>query len=333
MVSRANGWSVFIVWVLSAAPAWAAPSAAERETARGQMVEGDRKRDAGDNAGAIVHYRSAHALMHVPTTGLALAQAQAALGQLVEARGTALEVMGMAATDGEPAVFGVARRSAAELATRLEPKVCTLQTVVLPDSAPYTLQIDQTALPNAARSVPFKVNPGPHTVRVRARGFQPQSRTVDLAEGSTRELTFHLQPEAAPSAASAPAQAGPRLEVAASQRDDPGSGGRIRGWLALAVGGGALVAGATTGTLSWVAAANEKDRCDAQGVCDPARASALSRAKTLATVANIALPVGVLAIAYGVYELLTLPAAAPAHARAPVHLEPTAQGLLLYGEF
>ena len=70
-----------------AARTLAAPSPAERETARSLMVDGDRLRSAGDLQSALARYQAAHAIMNVPTTGLALAETQAALGLLVEARG------------------------------------------------------------------------------------------------------------------------------------------------------------------------------------------------------------------------------------------------------
>ena len=125
-----------------AARTLAAPSPAERETARSLMVDGDRLRSAGDLQSALARYQAAHAIMNVPTTGLALAETQAALGLLVEARGTALLVTGLPAAETEPGVFVSARRSAAALAVKLEPRVCILETTVTPANAGYSLRID-----------------------------------------------------------------------------------------------------------------------------------------------------------------------------------------------
>jgi hypothetical protein len=307
--------------------ALAAPSSAERETARSLMQDGDRLREAGDDAEALVRYQSAHALMHVPTTGLALAQAQAKLGLLVEARGTLMEVLGTTAAPGEPPVFATARKAAAQLASELEPRVSTLETRVNPASAPYTLQIDDITLPSAARAVPFKTNPGPHSVHVRAPGFEPQTRRLQLFEGATEQLTFELQPEAAPPTPVSQ----PSAAAIDAPTDDPGASGRTRGFIALGVGAAALAAGLVTGGLSWATTADEKKRCTSDGACDSARADALQRANTLANVANVTLPLGVLGVAYGLYELLSAPSAPPTAAEARLRLELTPQGALLRG--
>ena len=63
--------------------AHAEPSAADRQTARTLLIKGRNKLKAGDAEGALADFRAAHAIMHVPPTGLDLARAQVALGQLV----------------------------------------------------------------------------------------------------------------------------------------------------------------------------------------------------------------------------------------------------------
>src|SRR5436190_23509399 len=62
--------------ILCPAVARAEPSAADKETARSLMDEGDRKFAAKDYKGALDAYQGAHAIMGVPTTGLEVAKAQ-----------------------------------------------------------------------------------------------------------------------------------------------------------------------------------------------------------------------------------------------------------------
>jgi hypothetical protein len=76
----------------------AEPTAADRETARTLLIDGREKLSAGDAKGALQSFQAAHAIMGVPTTGLDLARAQAALGDLVGARATALGVASPPAT-------------------------------------------------------------------------------------------------------------------------------------------------------------------------------------------------------------------------------------------
>ena len=56
--------------------------------------------------------------MHVPTTGLAVARTQAALGLLVEARDTALGVTRIPVIPKEPPVIGEGRKQADNLGER-----------------------------------------------------------------------------------------------------------------------------------------------------------------------------------------------------------------------
>src|SRR5215468_3304078 len=72
--------------------ALAAPTAAEKETARALMKSARDKRRASDLRGALVDFTKARAIMNVPTTGLEVGKTQMDLGLLVEARDTLLEV-------------------------------------------------------------------------------------------------------------------------------------------------------------------------------------------------------------------------------------------------
>src|SRR5215510_7452879 len=94
-----------LLWPSFALPVLAAPGAAERETARGLLAEGDRLHAAGDLRGALSCFKSAHAIMGIPTTGLDVAEVEAELGMLVEARSSAMAAANLPATSGEPAVF------------------------------------------------------------------------------------------------------------------------------------------------------------------------------------------------------------------------------------
>jgi hypothetical protein len=96
-------WAFAVALVLSSAAAFAAPSDADK--ARALMKEGDGLYFSSDYAGALERYRAADAIMKVPTTGLAVARAQAALGKLVEARDQALTVARATGAANEPAIF------------------------------------------------------------------------------------------------------------------------------------------------------------------------------------------------------------------------------------
>jgi len=278
------------------------------------MQEGDRLRSAGDLRGALSRYQAAHALVRVPTTGLDLARVQEQLGMLVEARSTAIEVIHLPSTASEPHVFAEARAEATKLAGNLEAQIPALKTEVRPGDARYTLSIDGVVLPAAANLVPFRANPGNHSVRIEAPGFRAESRHVVLTEGQTYTLSVVLTP-APESVAEAPKPNAdpnkPRLDewserYRVEELQARANAGRVRGILALGLGGSVLAVGAVTGVMSIVKTNHEKQAC-VDGACKVSQRDALSSANTLANISNITIPIGLLGIAYGVYELLTLP--------------------------
>src|SRR5262245_48380446 len=92
MSARVRRVAVTVLVMVSAlsiaSPAWGEPSAAERETARALLISGRDKRKSGKLAEALQDFERAHAIMHVPTTGLDLGKLQEQLGKLVEAHDT-----------------------------------------------------------------------------------------------------------------------------------------------------------------------------------------------------------------------------------------------------
>ena len=311
------------------------PSPPERETARALMSEGDRLRAAGDLRAALTRYQAAHAIVHAPTTGLDLARVQAQLGLLVEARSTASEVIHHPVAPGEPAVFGAARRDAIALANELESRVPALKADVQPSGAQATVSIDGVTLPAEIGSLPYKVNPGPHSLRVDAPGYVTAHRQVSLNDGETQTVSILLTPQPTAAVAQEVASSTGSLVTASSAGRDQDIEGRrdaarLRGVIGLGIGGAALIAGTVTGIMTLSMGADVKESC-MSNLCDPSQRGTLSTANTLANVSNITLPIGIIGIAYGLYELLTMPSA-PAKERASgVQLQFTGTGAVLRG--
>jgi hypothetical protein len=285
----------------------AAPSAAERDTARALMNEGDQLNDDGDVRGALARYQAAHEIMHVPTTGFDVARLQAKLGLLVEARASAMEVVNLPKAASEPEVFEQARRAAAALANELEPRVPSLRTTVAPAEANYSVTIDDVTLPRNARGVAFRTNPGPHSVRVSASGYVTSEQSVRLLEGEARTLAVELTSTLSiASAAPSDAEVERSAQSAASDSSDPGRAGRVRGAVALSISGAVLALGAATGILSLIETHTAAKGC-VDKRCPVSSSESLSTANTLANIANVSIPLGVLALGYGVYELVSQP--------------------------
>lgn len=313
-------------------------SAAEREIARSAMQAGDQLRDAADLQGALQRYRSADAIMHVPTTGLAVARTEAELLMLVEARSTAMEVVNLPGAGHESAIFAQARADALELAAVLEPRVPSILVEVTPSQVAYTVELDGDALPGAANGLTLKANPGRHVIVLRAQGYQSQQRELAVNESETARLRVVLEPLPAPAP---PVQPRPELAPVMVAREAPPanvatgdvaqdaepahSAGKTRALIGLSAGGVLLLAGAATGLASIVRTSRIAPNCDG-GFCGEGNRGALLTANTLANIANITLPLGVLGISYAVYEFLRLERAAPADEQARIWVGPTTVG-------
>ncbi|EYF08555.1 hypothetical protein [Chondromyces apiculatus] len=181
--------------LLTAGDAQAAePTASDRERARSLLLEGREKLDAGDAAAAVKAFEAAHAIMGVPTTGLDLARGLAAMGRLIEARTTALDVVRTAPVPREPRAFTNARKEAETLAEALARRIPSLVIEVSgPPEGKASVTVDGAAVPAQALGLSWKVDPGEHVVVAKAPGFGEASQSVAVDEGSSSPVKLVLQ--------------------------------------------------------------------------------------------------------------------------------------------
>jgi hypothetical protein len=343
--ARPHKWTVTIVLLatLASGRSVAAPTQADKETARHLMDQADTQVEAKHYAEALKLYQAAHDLVGVPTTGLEVAKTQAALGQLVEARDTALSVVRFPKQGHEPPVFASARRDAQALADSLEARIASVRVKVqgVDANTEPSVQVDGAAIPASAAQLPRKINPGKHKITVTAPGFQQAAREVTVEEGKTVEVPIDLVRESskagvsnAPSSTSrSPEQPGP---AAAISPDAPKQGRRGLPTLAY-VGFGVGAAGLVTGTITGLLAISkhssiQKEFCDGTNNCSVEAQSSLDSGHTVATVSTIAFSVAALGIVTGVTAWLAAPkrieapkAASvrrPAGRHTSVHVEP-----------
>lgn len=178
----------------AASAAWAEPSAADKEIARGLVIDGRAKFAAKDYAKALEAFQTAHSIMHVPTTGLDLAKTQEALGMLIEARAVALEVTRMPSRPGEPTAFTNARPEALALLERVAPRIPSVLIVVqgLPPGTTPAVVVDGNTIPASSLSSYQAMNPGARVIEVSAPNYTTEKRSVTLKEGATEKITFSL---------------------------------------------------------------------------------------------------------------------------------------------
>ncbi len=288
----------FLLPILAAAllaPTLAAggePTAAERESARRLMDEGKERTKSKDLEGALVAYGKAHAIMHVPTTGMALARTHLALGHLLEARDVALEVARFPKERNEPTVFETARADAREIEASTKDRIPTIR-VKVKGPAPSALSIDGAAISATLFDTPLAVNPGHRVVVVANKVGVERKVEVDVAEREKKSVEVELpeEPKGGPSTAASAAPTSTSTSTPASSATADGAskgGGPGR---ALFIGGTVVaVAGAAAGTVTGLMTLSKADAVKPQcenGKCDPAAKGDLDTGKTLGLVSTI----------------------------------------------
>ncbi|MBW2523207.1 MAG: hypothetical protein JRI23_03490 [Deltaproteobacteria bacterium] len=267
------------------------PSAAEKETARQLVKSGRKKMNAGDLQAALADLEAAHAIMGVPTTGLALGVAQERAGKLVEARDTMLAVWRMPKERREPRAYRRARSEAEKRAQELATRIPALRIEVTGSAAADAeVSVGGQALLPAAVGRPFKVNPGEHEIVARS-GDQEDRVVVTVAEGETRDVRLAVD-------------AGVSTE-ADTTTGAPGSDPGIHPltWVGLGVGAAGVIVGTITGALALDKHAEIAPRCPA-GSCPPDTHDDLDAGLTLGTVSTVSFIVGGLGAAVATVGLL-----------------------------
>lgn len=253
------------------------PSAADRDTARDLMDEGDKKRDAGDLKAALEDYAAADAIMHVPTTALEVARVQAGLGLLLEARETLARLRELPQGRSDPAPFVAARRAAEALDQKLAAQIPSIDLVITnaPPGQPVDLTVDDEPAPLPSAGAPLAVNPGAHVVVVRSSGAERRAE-ITVAAGERTSLTFDLAPPA-------PAPALPPEAPISRTRSTP----RLMMYSGLGVAALGVAVGGVTGLMSLSKASDLKDRCP-DNACPPGAQPDIDATTTLGTLSTVA---------------------------------------------
>lgn len=282
----------------------AEPSAADRETARDLMKEGDKKSAAKDWAGAMRAYEEAHKLVNVPSTGRELARAQEALGLFVEARDTCSLVTKMAQTPGEPTAFTTARTECADVAQALAPKIGTLRIVIEGVSAELKpeITIDGVPIPGGT-NVSRRVNPGRHMVKASAPGYGESRAETTLSEGGMLDVKLTLTADGkAPKGptvtpGTGPTEGGPPpSEPVMVKKTSP------LVYVGFGLAGVGVVAGGITGALAFSKSSSAKDQC-VNNLCPSSAQSDIDSSKSMGTISTIGFGVGIVGAAVGVAGL------------------------------
>jgi hypothetical protein len=305
---------------LLSAPAWAAPSEADRATARSLADKGQAALERHDYRVAYDCFSGADALFHAPTLLLGLARAQAGLGALVNAGETYQRLVSEVVTPKSPRPFIEAVESGKKELERLKARIPNV-IIQVTGAANAEVTLDGSLVPRDTLGVKRPVDPGPHVVRAEAGGLGAGPVTVTVEEGQTTKVTLELKPVRQPAQAkpvgSAPADSAPAGSAPAGSApagSAPASKGAPSGlWRTLSiaafgVGGTGVVLSGITGSLALVAHNKLASQCGG-GTCPPSQEDELKKFHTLATVATIGFVAGSVSLAAGGILFFTAPKA------------------------
>jgi hypothetical protein len=211
----------------------------------------------------------------------------------------------------------------------LEPRLPHL-TITLPPSAPSDTRVerDGVALGRASLGTPLPVDPGIRSITVEARGFEPRTIRLEIAEGEKKSLEVapgNPLPAAAPSDSSA-SSSSPQRTV---------------GWALIGVGAAGVVTGVVTGLMLDAKRDDVEANCAPEG-CNPIGLDAAADGKTLLVVNAVGWGVGVAGLGAGAYLVLSSPrashatvetAVAPRPPNLGVSVSPNGVGLAYRGRF
>lgn len=274
--SELVGACALAVLLALSTPAFADPSPADVESAKAQYLEGIALREKGDEAGALVRFKAAFALVPTPITALEVGRSQLALGKILDGRDTLMKASRMPKVDGESAKAEEARDEAGKLADGAKSRLATL-TVAPVDGS--TVTVDGSVLPKDAAMAPRVVDPGHHVVVVKTATSEGHAE-VDLKEGESNTVTVPMHDVE-------------RGRVALSPLVFVGFG----------VGAAGLLTGAATGIGAIVTAGSLKNDCPNM-VCPASSASTIDTSKTLGTVSTIAFIVGGAGVVLGIVGIV-----------------------------
>jgi hypothetical protein len=181
--------------------------------------------------------------------------------------------------------------------------------------------LDGVRLGTLPATAPFRVEVGRRTLELRAKGFHPSARNVEIGSaGVTREtvMLVALAPDGSSDATAEPGArssgAGGRDGASSAGADsDPGKGQRILGWAFAATGGALLVTGGVAFLVRKGIIDDYNSNCPGLGVNQPADCDGkIESARTWLTVGIVTLVGG------GVFAIggLTVVATAPRSASA-----------------
>src|SRR5450432_458218 len=271
--------SVSLLW---AASALADPSAEDRATARSLAAEGYAALQTRDYSSAADRFSRADALVHAPTLMIDWARSLVGLGKFVEAQERYEQIIREGVDAKSPKSWQKALNDADVELSALKPRLAWV-TISVSGSNEARVTIDGAPVPPAAIGVRRAINPGDRALRVVAKGYLAQKKTLQLAEGSDTVADFTLEPDPDQrAAASSELDAAPVAAAPSVPKRSP-----VPMYLAFGVGGAGILVGSVTGALALGKHSQLAKSCGSDGGCPPSESNNLHSYHTLTQVSTV----------------------------------------------
>jgi hypothetical protein len=287
-----------VVWSLSTL---AAAQTDDKVSAEALFRAGREALTKGDHATACQRFEESNRLEPAVGTVFNIANCREKLGQLASAWQRYQEAV-QKLPSGDDRIKIASQRAAA-----LEPRLPRLTLSLPPDAPPGTVIVkDGTELGSGSLGVPLPVDPGEHTLTVRAPGHQDERSQITLAEAENRELTLKL---GEPKSNLPEAREGLSIGVVPPPTDTRGqdsgsSGQRTLGYAVGAVGVVGLAVSLGTGAMVLSKKSTVEDEC-VNKQCTDEGLEAGDSGRTLSTISTVSFVAGLVGVGTGLVLVLT----------------------------
>jgi hypothetical protein len=273
---------------------------ADPAAAEALFREGRRLLSEGNVAAACDKFAASERMEPSSGTLLNLADCDARAGKTASAWAEFLGAARMARNHGD----GARADEAARRANQIEPTLSHLTIQVAARVPGLRIQRDDVVVEEASLASAIPVDPGAHAVSASAPGFQSWSTSVVIAaKAGNQDLVVPALQPAAANESFAPAPVGGSLIARPAARD-----GRTVGY---AIAGAGLVAAVVGGVFGAKALSTYSDaESDCHGGhtnCPASSGTKYDTADSQATVANVGMGVGIVAVAVGAYLIFVNP--------------------------
>ena len=169
-------------------PAFAQPEQEDLSRARAKFQQATELEQGGNWAGALQLFREVGQVRMTPQVRYHIALCEANLGKLVAALGGYELALADADTVG-PGFRAEVEAGIESLRGRIPQLVIERG----PGAEAATIELDGISLGASSVGVSVPIDPGPHSLRASAPGYEPYSNTVEAVEGEQQTVTVELE--------------------------------------------------------------------------------------------------------------------------------------------